>query len=93
MSNRETYPSAPIVGDITCLPGNQSTTVVGLQTVPVSSATPSDQNVLKYISNDGQWEPSDDGNGCIQVNGVHVSDDYLVYVNGVFVKVNGVIVA
>ena len=95
MSNRETYPAAqsPLTGDVSGVAGQQLVTVVGLQRNPVSPASPNDQDVLRWIQNDSQWEPSNDGNGCIQVNGAHVSDDYLIYVNGTFVKVNGVVVA
>jgi hypothetical protein len=92
--NRETYPAAqsPLTGDVSGAAGAQSVTVVGLQRNPVAATTPNDQNVLRWISGDTQWEPSEDGNGCIQVNSAHVSDDFLIYVNGTFVKVNGVVV-
>ncbi len=95
MPNRETYPASqsPLTGDLSAPAGATQVKVVGLQGTPILPTPPNDQDVLRFVLNDSAWEPSADGNGCIQVNGAHVSDDYLIFVNGTFVKVNGVIIA
>lgn len=93
MSNRETFPAnlSPLTGDVLAIAGARQVTVTGLQGTPVSSATPSDQNVLVFDAASSQWKPQASGGTAILVNGVPTSDDYDVYVNaGNLVKVNGV---
>ena len=85
MANRESYPSAqsPLRGDVSGAAGATTVTVTGLQTIPVKSGTPSDQQVLTYIAADGQWEASSNSsaNRSIEVNGIVLSDDYDIGVN------------
>jgi hypothetical protein len=92
--NRQTYPAtqAPLTGDISGPAGATQVAVVGIRGIPVSSATPTDMQLLRFIAANGDWEPSNDGNTAIYLNGFPVSDDYLVYVNPVtpIITVNGV---
>lgn len=85
MANRETFPASqsPLTGDISGAAGATRVTVTGLQTIPVKSGTPTDQQVLTYISADGMWEASSSGraNRSIEVNGIVMSDDYDIGVN------------
>lgn len=93
MANRETYPASmsPMVGDAVAGAGARRISVVGIQGIPVSSTSPSDQQLLRYDAATNQWVPSDDTNSAIYVNGVPVSDDYLVYVNAApRITINGV---
>jgi hypothetical protein len=97
MANRETYPAAqsPLQGDISGPAGASTVTVVGLQTVPVSDATPTPEDALRFHSATGEWEPTADGNvsvtlgtyetagGVVTGKGVNISDDYAFSVNGV----------
>lgn len=80
MPNRETFPSAlfPLRGDLNAEAGATSVIVTGIQKIPVSSSTPSDQNVLTFEASTGQWTPSGfgDANESIRVEGVVMSDDY-----------------
>lgn len=93
MSNRETFPASlsPITGDVSAAAGVRQATVTGLQGVPVSPATPSDQNILIFSAASSQWQPGPGTGTAIMVNGIPTSDDYDVYVNsGPLIKVNGV---
>lgn len=101
MSNRETYPAAqsPLQGDVSGPAGATLTTVVGLQNVPVSPATPIDQDLLTYEFAPNHWRPRAPGNvsitigtfaetaGEITSKGVPISDDYDVLVNCVGLEV------
>lgn len=60
MANREVFPSSlfPLKGDVSAGAGATSATVVGIQTIPVASTTPTDQNVLQYSLATGGYAPS-----------------------------------
>jgi hypothetical protein len=91
--NRETYPASmsPLVGDVTAGAGARQTTVVGIQNTPVSSASPNDQDLLRYNFTNSQWEPTPDSNVALYVNGIPVSNDPVIYVNAAaLITVNGV---
>lgn len=81
--NRETFPGGiyPLQGDVQSQAGASKVAVVGLQNTPVVSAPPIDQDKLVYQLTAGAWVPTPDPNTSILVNGVSVSDDYLVTVN------------
>ncbi len=80
MANREIYPSAlfPNRGDLSAEAGATTTTVVGIQTVPVTPVLPTDSQILVDIN--GVWTPKSI-NASITVNQVPVSDDYEIGVN------------
>ncbi len=79
MANRETawYP-VPNAGDIAVTPGAATTTVVGIQTTPVSSTPPTDGQLLVDVN--GVWKP-ETINASISVNSLPISDDYDIGVN------------
>jgi hypothetical protein len=83
MANQQIFPSStyPAAGDLQTTPGSPSTTVVGLQMVPISAAAPSQGNLLTFLS--GLWTPSgvSGNNNSISVTGVSVSEDYWCFVN------------
>lgn len=97
MANRETYPASqsPLQGDISGPAGATLVRVVGIQTIPVSPATPTDQDTFRYSFADNQWEPDADGNASITIGtyvvtsgqvtskGDNLSDDYDFLVNNV----------
>lgn len=94
MANRETawYP-IPDAGDISVAPGASTTTVVGIQTTPVTPTPPTVSQM--FVDIDGVWTP-ETVNASITVNELPVSDDYDIGVNlplfgnGGPVSVNGV---
>jgi hypothetical protein len=105
MANRETYPASqsPLQGDISGPAGATLVAVVGLQGQPISPAIPVPQDDLVF---DGaEWAPQAEGNAAITLGtyatsggqvtskGIPVSDDYQIFVNATFVKVNGVVIA
>lgn len=94
MANRETYPAAqsPLTGDIDGAAGASRVTVVGWQSSPIDVGPPVDQNIYRFNFNDNRWELKLD-TACILVEDDPVSDDYDIFVNATFVKVNGVTVA
>ncbi len=94
MANRETYPASqsPLAGDIDGSAGETRVTVTGWQGVPIDAGPPVDQNIYRYNFNDNRWELKLD-TACIFVNGDPASPDYVVFVNGTFLKVNGTVVA
>jgi hypothetical protein len=69
----------PIVGDVISAAGSPRVTVVGIQSVPVSSSTPGAANNLQYDANTNQWTAT--AIACISVDGVVVSYDYMIAVN------------
>ena len=85
MSNRQTYPASqsPLQGDISGAAGATKVTVTGLQTVPILSTPPTDQQLLTFIAADGLWEPVSLGNASMLFEGHSISDDYDVFCNGV----------
>ena len=92
MSNRETFPSSlfPLRGDLKAEAGATTVKVIAIQGIPVAVTVPTDTELLRYISANGDWEPSPDACTVILVNDVPASDDPVIYVNGLFVKVNAV---
>jgi len=56
-------------GDATSSANSFAMTVVGLQTVPVKSGTPSDGQVLTYVAADSDWEPIAAPSGNVPVGG------------------------
>jgi len=97
MANRETFPASqsPLQGDISGPAGATTVTVTGIQTQPVSPATPVDKDKLQYDASVPQWAPKADGNssvtlgtfvqtgGQIVSKGETISDDYEFLVNNV----------
>lgn len=95
--NRETYPASqsPLSGDISAPAGATLATVVGLQTNPVSTATPADKDALRWHADNGDWEPTTDGNvkvtlgtyatagGAVVSKGIPISDDLDFSVNNI----------
>jgi hypothetical protein len=81
--NREIFPGGiyPLQGDVTSRAGSQNVTVTGLQGIPVAAGIPTSTALLTYDVNNHQWTAGSPGNSSIQVNGVSVSDDYIVSVN------------
>lgn len=82
MANREIYPSAlfPNRGDISAEAAAVSTTVVGIQTIPVSPTTPLiGQSLIAIDDGTGSggviWTPESAGD-WVMINGIPVSDDY-----------------
>ncbi len=80
MSNREIYPSAlfPNRGDLSAEAGATTTTVIGIQTTPVSSTLPMQGQSLIAVS--GIWTPESAGD-WVMINGIPVSDDYFFSFN------------
>lgn len=93
--NRETFPASqsPLAGDIRGNAGDTLVRVQGFQGRPISPEAPLDTATWRYDANLNMWFPVVPANVAIRVNGEAVSDDYLIYVNATFVKVNGVTVA
>jgi hypothetical protein len=84
MPNQQLFPQStyPLTGDIQSTPGAPKVTVTGIQTIPVSGTTPTDQQVLIFQQALSQYVPgSMFTNKSVQVNGAPVSDDYDFYVN------------
>ena len=79
--NREVYPAVlyPLIGDVLSQAGNQKVEVVGLLSVPIVPDILIGGEVLEYNQNLNNWVPT--LRASIQVNGMTVSDDYLVSVN------------
>lgn len=85
MSNREVYPSAlfPNRGDLSAEAGDVTTTVVGIQTTPVASTTPTvGQSLIAIDDGTGSviWTPESAGD-WVMINGIPVSDDYWFGIN------------
>lgn len=85
MSNRESYPSAlfPNRGDLSAEAGATTTTVIGLQTTPVSATAPTQgQSLIAVDPGTGTitWTPESAGD-WVMINGIPVSDDYEFGIN------------
>jgi hypothetical protein len=52
-----------------------------LQGTPVSTTPPADQQIAKFNAATGQWEPT--SIFALSINGVGVSTDMLIYINGI----------
>lgn len=79
----------PLTGDVTSEAGNAPVQVTGLRGIPIAPAFFAGGEVLEYNPNTGNWEPT--LRAAIQVNGLTVSDDYIVTVNVARpIKVNGI---
>jgi hypothetical protein len=84
MANQQLFPQTtyPLTGDIQSTPGAAKITVTGIQTIPVSPTTPTDQQVLVFQQSLLKYVPSSVfTNKSVQVNGAPVSDDYDFFVN------------
>ena len=83
MANQQIFPNStyPLTGDIQSAPGDPSTTVVAIQSIPVSTTHPTEKQVLTSISN--VWTPAGNvvNNASIEINGTSVSDDYWVFIS------------
>ena len=98
--NRQVYPSSlfPLRGDISAEAGAVRVTVIGLQTIPISSTLPSDTVPQTLVAIGGNEYIPTNLDTSIQVNGVPISDDYDIGVNlpigpaGTPIKVNGSLV-
>lgn len=83
MANREIYPSSlfPLRGDLSAEAGAVTTTVIGIQTVPIDApVSPTDDGkVATYIDTDKriEWKSS---NQPLRINGA-AAGDYLISVN------------
>lgn len=87
MSNRQIFPSGlfPLRGDISAESGATTVVVTGLQTVPISPATPVGSPTLVCI--DGVlWTPTAI-NESVLADGVPISGDYAFLVNNVGLEV------
>jgi hypothetical protein len=88
--NREIFPAVlyPLVGDVQSQAGNQAVEVVGILSVPIVQSLNLSGQVLEYNLAQNSWVPT--LRASIQVNGMTVSDDYLVSINVVKeILVNG----
>jgi hypothetical protein len=108
MPNQETYPSSlfPLRGDISAESGDVIVEVVGLQNIPIAPNPLTDGAVPTYVAANGdiEWLPGGGNeNNTIEINGVGVSDDYLILCDTALVinfgsdtflgvRVNGVLV-
>lgn len=93
MPNYQIWPqvTSPLAGDIQSNVGNPDTTVVGIQTVPVVSTTPQDQQSIVFQASEVAYVPTfSPFNRAVQCNNVAVSDDYDFYCNGIDVSTNQV---
>jgi hypothetical protein len=105
--NRETYPASlfPLRGDLSAEAGATTVKVIGIQTFPIDApVNPADDGkVPTFVAADGRIEWRVGGGSTVSVNGVGVSNDYLIladtaiainYSNDVFlgVRVNGTLV-
>jgi hypothetical protein len=88
--NREIFPAVlyPLIGDVRSQAGNQKVEVVGIVSIPIASTPTLSGQVLEYDLASNSWVPT--LRASIQVNGMTVSDDYIVSVNVVKeILVNG----
>lgn len=69
----------PLTGDVESQAGSQTVSVVGLQAVPIQQIPLNGGEVLAYNPNLHSWKPT--LRATIQVDGVSVSDDYLITVD------------
>jgi hypothetical protein len=69
----------PLTGDVLSQAGNPTVQVVGLRGIPVADSFLNGGEVLEYNVNTHSWEPV--LRAAIQVNGITVSDDYIITVN------------
>jgi hypothetical protein len=79
MPTQQLFPQTvyPIIGDVQSTPGAAKITVTGIQTIPVSPTTPTDQQVLVFQQSLLQYVPRySPFNRSIQVNNIAMSDDY-----------------
>jgi hypothetical protein len=79
--NREIFPGGiyPLAGDVTSTAGNATVTVTGIQGITVTPGFFQGGEVLEYSAATHSWTPI--LRAAIQVNGLTVSDDYLISVN------------
>lgn len=72
--NGNVFSHTPHTGDAI---GDDTLTVVGIQTTPVSGAQPQAGDVLKYDLSSGQWMPAPDSSGMILTagNGISIVND------------------
>lgn len=86
MGSFQTFPpisTIALTGDVTT--AGSTATVVGLQTVPISSTLPTDQEVLTYVASLNAWVPQLlPVASTVLVNSFGVSVDYLFLVDAAF---------
>lgn len=65
MANNQSYPQSvyPIAGDVQSVVGNQTVTVTGIQTVPVTNTAPASGQVLGF--NGSAWTPTTPSSGGV----------------------------
>lgn len=82
--NREIFPGGiyPLQGDVSSQAGSPTVTVTGIQNIPVSITPPLTGQVLQGGS--GAWAPATLP-AVVSVNGIALSDDFDVGVNGISV--------
>lgn len=87
MANRQNFPSSlfPLRGDLSAEAGDVKVTVVGLQTIPIDSTTPTGSPTLVCI-NGVLWTPTPI-NESVLADGVPISGDYAFLVNNVGLEV------
>lgn len=70
----------PLQGDVKSTAGSSIASVVGLQGITISTAAPNPGDTLVYIN--GEWTPFG-AVASLFVNSVVVSQDLVIFVNGV----------
>lgn len=88
--NRQIYPVPlyPLAGDVTSIVGGNRVTVTGLQNTQLDALPLTGGEKLEFNPNTGTWQPI--LRATIQVNGLSVSDDWIISVNvKPLIQVNG----
>ena len=99
MANRQTFPSSlfPLQGDVSAEAGSISVEVIGLQNIPIAPNPLVNGAVPTYVAanNDIEWLVAN--GSAVEINGVGVSPDKKIFINGVTdgslvwsISVNGV---
>jgi hypothetical protein len=84
--NQETYPASlfPLQGDVLAGAGAVVVIVQGIQGIPVTITPPNDGDELTYVAANGDLEwRAGGGRVGVEIEGVGVSYDKLIYINGV----------
>jgi uncharacterized protein with beta-barrel porin domain len=92
MANREATLGSGTLGilqgDVLTSPGSPNVTVVGLQGVPIGPNTFVNGGVYQYNASTNTFVMVQSG-ASISVNGIAISDDYIISVNAQWVYING----
>lgn len=99
MANRETYPAVlfPLRGDVSAEAGAVSVEVIGLQKIPLAANPLINGTSPVYVSENGDIEWVFANGAALQINGVGVSPDKKIFINGITdgatiwgIEINGV---